>query len=486
MRGLCRLAGLVAVMALGGAGWGSGAEAPSARIPAGPDAPTVAGLHALLEAYYTRNMVEAYQTAGTKGKRWGEAAVAFLEESARCQSGVGRIPPQALAAQGKALVDQGCTDPMVLYGYGAALEDSEGRAQAAPILQQALDGLAKSTYARMFCIMALARLARTAPPVTTPEATQQYAAYREQMIRFIGEGAADASYRQGGQRLFLFFMRGIWDGPLSIGEQELYETLNANPKTDPYVLGVTRGWYELALAMEAWVEGEGADPDVAEECQARYRSHLTAARDSLIEAWRLHPEFPEAPTEMIAVATDPPDGVPAEAKQWFYRAVTAQLDYMRAYEDILSSLGHNRDALYAFGVECLETRRFDTQIPLLLIDVLRGLDDDGDNTYWLKPETHQYLEQLFTGYTAYLDRGKGREDSYTALESLHAAMDYLTRHYEETQSRLAKLGEGVNQEVFESCAGSTEGALRVIEAHSAKPAPAPAERGAEHPPSPEN
>lgn len=482
MRGLCRLTGLIVVMALGGAGCRSDPEAPAGRIPAGPDAPTVAGLHALCEAYYTRNMVEAYQTAGTKDERWDEAAVAFLEESARFQSGVGGIPPQALAAQGKALVDQGCADPMVLYGYGVALEDSEGRAQAAPVLRQALDGLTKSTYARMFCIMALVRLAQTAPPMAAPEATRQYAAYREQMITSIGEGAGDASYRQGGQRLFLFFMRGIWDGPLAIGEQELYETLDANPKTDPYVLGVARGWYELALAMEAWVEGEGADPDVAEECRTRYRNHLTAARDSLTEAWKLHPEFPEAPTEMIAVATDPAGGDSTEAKQWFYRAVAAQLDYMRAYEEMLSSLGRNRDALYAFGVECLDTRRFDTKVPALFMDVLLGLAARGDNTYWLKPETHQHLERFFAGYTAYVDKIGGREDSYAGLESIHAATDYLTQHYEQAQTRLARLGDKVDREAFESCAGPMEEALRVIEAHTAKPGPA--ERGVEHPLSP--
>jgi hypothetical protein len=467
---LRRVVGLVVVMALG-AGVCPGAEAPAGKIPAGPEARTEKDFMAVVASYFQRNMVEAYATAGTRDDKWNEAATTFLKHAAGFFAGTGKADPEALSVEGKALVEKGCTDPMVLYAYGVALQEAEELEQAAPVLRQALDGVAKSGYPRVFCVTAATRLADIDSETSeSEEETPTYQAYRDQAIKYIGEAGGDGSYQQGGQRMFLDWVEGIWDDLLDGHQQDVYEALKANPKTDPYVRDVIGGRYEIAAAWEA--RGGGWASEVTQEGWAGFKTHLNAARDLLTAAWKLHPEFPEAPTEMITVAMGRADGEAHHEKDWFYRAVAAQMDYQAAYDAMMWDL-HPRwsgsyDAMYAFGVECLETRRFDTGVPMMFVVALQSIaeDNDDDLTYWRKPETYSHLKRFYAGYKAQMEETKASEETRNGLESMHAATDYLTRHYEDARVRLAKLGDNVDSDAFESFAGPLDRAIRDIEART--------------------
>ena len=78
-------------------------------------------------------MLEAYQRVGLKDPRWDAAARRFIEESFPGFLGGTDTDPAALAAQGKALRDLGCADPLVLYFDALNLYLSQSDSAEAPI-----------------------------------------------------------------------------------------------------------------------------------------------------------------------------------------------------------------------------------------------------------------------------------------------------------------------------------------------------------------
>src|SRR5207253_2896174 len=68
---------------------------------------------------------------------------------------------QAIAL-GKAAIDAGCDDPLVVYCYGAVLQDSGKAAEAEPLIFKAFDGLQAGDYPANRVWAAAARAERAA------------------------------------------------------------------------------------------------------------------------------------------------------------------------------------------------------------------------------------------------------------------------------------------------------------------------------------
>jgi len=67
-------------------------------------------------------------------------------------------------------------------------------------------------------------------------------------------------------------------------------------------------------------------------------------------------------------------------RDWFDRAVEAQMDYEPAYNSLLWALtprwGGSHGKMYQFGLECLATKRFDTCVPEKLIQIVLDIDSE--------------------------------------------------------------------------------------------------------------
>ena len=133
----------------------------------GEEAITVKIFHKHRQDWYRRLTLEAYQKIGTKDPKWDAQVTAFVEASLPDFAAQTRriranmtLPKQTSTQpapttspallnrlqMGKALMDAGCRDGLVLYLYGASLVAAESLAEADKIFTQALEMLKDSQY----------------------------------------------------------------------------------------------------------------------------------------------------------------------------------------------------------------------------------------------------------------------------------------------------------------------------------------------------
>jgi hypothetical protein len=145
---------------------------------------------------------------------------------------------------------------------------------------------------------------------------------------------------------------------------------------------------------------------VTQEGWRGFSTHLAAARVSLTSAWRLRPDMPLAPCRMMKVALGE-TGI-EEMREWFDRAIAAQIDYPDAWSQLrwgLRPRWHGSlQSMLALGVTAVNTRRFDTKVPHKIMDVVGDLEEEND----LKTGHHIYgrsdvwplLQKMYEGYLA--------------------------------------------------------------------------------------
>ncbi len=95
----------------------------SVPIPAGTNAPVRVNQDPVRLAFLRRTMIEAYQTVGKRDPAWDETAVRFMEGFVQAWSTrpVGEFADTA-DKEGQALVQLGCTDPLILYLLGVVAQ----------------------------------------------------------------------------------------------------------------------------------------------------------------------------------------------------------------------------------------------------------------------------------------------------------------------------------------------------------------------------
>ena len=182
-----------------------------------------------------------------------------------------------------------------------------------------------------------------------------------------------------------------------------------------------------------------------------FYAHLGKARDYLMKAHALHPEFPEAATEMITVAMGAGSRLNERPRDWFDRAVRAQVDYQRAYDTYLMTIlprwGGSYEKMLDFGLECMAGGRYDTCVPTELLRVLERIDTDGGShfTIYSTPATRQILQKLFAEVARRRPAASGGRDYYG---SYHVALEWRTGHFREAGQLLERLGDRIDHTAF--------------------------------------
>jgi hypothetical protein len=101
--------------------------------------------------------------------------------------------------------------------------------------------------------------------------------------------------------------------------------------------------------------------------------------------------------------------------------------------------------MYAFGIECLDTARFDTDVPLHFFHSIAAIADDmgGDRSVWLRPEVRRDLQRMFDGYEKHAgDRERSR------YRSMQAAVAWFLSDWEDARGLLDELGDDVDGRPF--------------------------------------
>lgn len=160
--------------------------------------------------------------------------------------------------------------------------------------------------------------------------------------------------------------------------------LKSSEKTDPWLMNMIEGIYHISKAWR-W-RGSGWANEVTDDGHKEFLVCLEKAENSLEKAYELKPDFPEAAECMITVVMGK-GGKPGKSERyWFDRAVAAEMDYTHAYERYLWSLrprwGGSHEKMIRFAEECLETGRFDTDVPWIYLATIREIGKEAPHNRW--------------------------------------------------------------------------------------------------------
>ena len=403
--------------------------------------------------FFQRTMVEAYRKVGRHNPAWDEGAVNYLEASSRASASMPDAQtPEALARAGKAVLDAGCTDPMVEYNYGLDLLRSDAPEAAKSYLQQAIDGFKSCRYPRARARLAAARLAELERDISArtylgphPQLGQEQNAVKSLALQWLSDSLRDGSYTKSEQRLFLDQLSDQVDKVFTA--REVLDQLQTVPDADPYCRQVIEGWQEMDAAWKA--RGDGWANEVTAAGWKGFEQHLTCARQKFTAAWQQHPELPEAPSAMIQVAMAGHANPGETVYTWFNRAVSAQMDYQPAYQYLLFALRPrwcgSYAEMYRVGLSCLATNRYDTTVPTGFFKAVHMIseDDNGNLDYWQRPETYRHLQTMFDSYLR-----TAPPEQHNKYLSQYAAAAFLCGHYADAKRMLTELGHQVDEEPF--------------------------------------
>ncbi|MEZ6244036.1 MAG: hypothetical protein R3B57_13450 [Phycisphaerales bacterium] len=153
--------------------------------------------------------------------------------------------------------------------------------------------------------------------------------------------------------------------------------LEATEGVDPWIALMCRGVLEWRRAYNA--RGSGYASETSDEQWDEFHRLARPAVDSLAHAYELHPDCPEAATELMFTAANhlAPSGT--DEYDWFDRAVDAQLDYEQAYREMRHILiprwSGSFDDMAAFAESLVRPEVAGTSVPY---QVLYMIDDYND------------------------------------------------------------------------------------------------------------
>ena len=191
-----------------------------------------------------------------------------------------------------------------------------------------------------------------------------------------------------------------------------------------------------------------------------FRAEFEEARKALTEAYEMHPEFPEPAGMMASLAMAVGDS--AGVREWFDRAVAAQLDYEPAYQNVMWALrlgwGANDAILREFGLECLATKRFDTIVPSMFIRAVRstGSEPDSWRDAYKVPGTYERLQECYEGYLA----EPVNEPNWDRWKSDYAIAAWASAQYDDAKKLLEELGDRFDNTRY-AAAGIPEYEVRI-------------------------
>ncbi|MEK6233397.1 MAG: tetratricopeptide repeat protein, partial [Planctomycetales bacterium] len=161
--------------------------------------------------------------------------------------------------------------------------------------------------------------------------------------------------------------------------------------------------------------------------------------------------FPEPAAAMIAPAVNENDS--QTPKYWFDQAVAAQFDYMPAYHTYLRALRPRTDAMHEFGRECAATKRYETEVPLFLFEVLKQIGilrrEAGDETY-RGPGVYDLIKETLTGTADSPARKNGEHHRPRRwVQSYHLRAAILAGQPKDVVALDQELGDQLDLSVFD-------------------------------------
>lgn len=374
---------------------------------------------------------------------------AFLTKYAECASADSDKEIWNLAKKmGQDLINTGCSDALVVYAYGSTVYIVDGPESAEPLVRKGLQLLESSNYSAYYRFLATRRLQSL-----LYDLHQNYSeAQKLNRLKweYLAQAASNKAFSNGNQRYYMALFIKEWGleagNKLPSGGEEFIRKLEKNKNADPWIRLVAKGTYHIT---KAWVaRGSGWAYEVTKWGWYIFGKELSRARKCLTEAQSLHPEFPEASALMITVSMG--SCGKNEPRVWFNRSVSAQFDYLPAYNSMFWALrprwGGSHEKMYALGLECLNTKRFDTEVPRYFLNALWTIGSELKE--WRNPyQRSGVYEQLQVFFNGMLHEPTRVTDKDYWL-SAYAIASWAAGQYPEAKKLFDEVGCRVDKSVF--------------------------------------
>ena len=288
---------------------------------------------------------------------------------------------QALASDVEALLQDKNTDPLLLTIL-ATHAKPESSAKAIEMLAEARQAFANSAYppeiqamAHIGTIEVHSKIQPRSPEYRDIVREQSQQAFRK-WAEWLKRPMSVFERRMALRRIDHWFektpaMKDYFD-------DFLYELSNQKVYAWFQHVYLTRRHIELA-----WIErGSGSARSVSDDGWTGFKRHLLQAAHHGVAGWKMAPEYPETPCEMVTVAMGMSGGVAQEGTRfWLDQSAKADFAYAPTYDRYVTSIlpkwGGSVEEVVAFARECVATKRFETPIPWVMHSSIYWLNGDG-------------------------------------------------------------------------------------------------------------
>lgn len=347
--------------------------------PNATDAPTQQDFAAQRRSFKRSRLPLAYEAHSRRDPKWDALARAFLENE--CLPEQQQPSHDEMAVAGYKLMELGCDDPVVCHVLAHRLTRMSRFSEAEWFALHAVLTFEKVKYPPRTSRLAPALLARIYAVQVPNRSDQAYGFLQRAMAETVE--AARQSMSPQETRAFLADIRAGFVGTqLFTGQEAALTRMIADASDcDPWLVHMLLADHLCeqatpAGATDGWPAASGPTLPVSQVLLPQAEAHCVAA-------WALHPEHPEAAQKMIMLLRTIGNVAGETPRFWFDEAVAAQLDAPLAHETMLTALypawQGNHERMLNFGLECLRTGRFDTEVPETLLAAIMSIcAQDGD------------------------------------------------------------------------------------------------------------
>jgi tetratricopeptide (TPR) repeat protein len=426
-------------------------------IPNGKDVYTSAKLNEELRAYRL-GLLDRYEKCTKDPPDRVKEVAEFHRKLFDCSQEVpGALDWKQLDEIGDKLLAQDEADPLVLSNIGLVKLQLDKADEAKSIFIKAIANYAGSSYPARSKFSACHRLRSVFVSMKSP--VEAWEPYSKDFHESLLESMTEISEEPENRRLFWI---GI-EGYVKIDSQDesnnytmhksICNAVEKAEKVDPWIKNMVLGWYYKTLGWKK--RGHGYANSVTNANMQAFHENLAKAKECFTKAWEIDPKPPEAAAAMIEVSLSVGDEE-LSPRDWFDRAVAAQMDYDPAYGAFVNSQlprwRGSHEKMYEFGLECLATKRFDTSVPEKLIQILMDIDNELDRNgeIWQEEGVFEKVKEVIEGVAADPCRQKDPKglNPISWNNSAFCLIAAHTKRYDEARQMLDKMGGRLREGVF--------------------------------------
>lgn len=406
-----------------------------AQTPASSSAKTSTKISEMTDEWGKKVFLEAYKTKGKHDPKWDDQAVAFLGSFRENYQDEEERAKQAVVA--RQILVAGCDDPTVCRcAVHTLLAASDSPTEVYPWIRKARLLATSDSCPSIVRFLVLTDLVQAlGDEVLEPEFMELELGGkgREAMGKNTAEALANAVAEGvfSGNEIRVAYRLAMKE-PNRLGD--VVAALDAHPGTSKWLRNALQGHFLIAQAWRA--RSHDFANKVTEKGWEGFHRNLAAAREPLLAAWAERQDCPEPAVDMM-VARGEGGAKDESGRTWFDRAIQADVWSSDAYDYLSNGLrprwGGTPEKMYALGMECLRSGRYDSDMPLYYAEVLRRVAQEKPVLQWRQlyrtKEVQSNLDELFTNVAE-------KSKHHTAVDRRHllawriATMAWGGRHQE--------------------------------------------------------